>query len=260
MTFTIKPVFIALLGGIVIGGLLVGFAFFLMNGGDEEPQLDTRAAQVDEAPTPAPTATSVPPTHAPSPSVPASTQTPEPRVRSCGEIRATGYESDAERSFFLSSCFSSQQATGPTATPRPANTPAPPAAVAPIGPSEQEVAYRREAQSTVTAFTVRLEQFIAYFDTADFVANPASAANFLLEFSSQVRTFAYEVSINQPVPPRFRQAHDRMIASATALADHLRTSDSIKPAEALQWSDRFSVLGDRFLEDLANYINVVGLK
>jgi hypothetical protein len=229
MTFTIKPVHLAVLAFVLGVAVTAAVALVLAGGSSDEPS----AAAANAGATTAPSATSQPtavPTAAPT-AQPTQPPEPEPQPQPAPQPAAPV-----------------QQAPQPAAQP-PAPTEAAPAAA--TGPTEEELEYRRRVQSLLAAHITRLLQ---YYNTPSM--GPLAD---IQELASIVLNYANAIASVQPVPPRYQQARDRVVSTHLAMRDHMLKIEQItNEAQFIAWLRQFTTLSSSAGAALEDFNLIVG--
>jgi hypothetical protein len=251
--------------GLVVGVVLAGGVALAMSGGSSKPA--TQVAVQATQPPPAtsqpqssnlqPTSTPVPATPVPPPPPPPPPTAPtEPPVRTnCDLIKATGYQSDAERNYFLANCTGAAAAPGPAATVRPAATAVPLAggSAAAVNPDEQR--YRDQAAAQLGYLNAQLAQFY----NGNAASYGATAA--LLQLCTIAGNVANAMDSLQPVPPRFKGVHDEMRSSHVAFRNDCVTITSVSTLGQFNtWLIKFDNGIDRMNSAIDDFDRVVGIQ
>jgi hypothetical protein len=227
VTITLKPVHLVIVA-FVLGILAAGGVAFGMGGGDDDDNGGASAVAqptetpVPPAPTATATATAVPPTATPTPGVvPATEASPAalPDRTECSEIKGTAYRSEAERAWYQRNCEASAAAAGPA--PAPPTSPSDSQPPAPSGPTPEEVEYRGRATVLISANAARLTQFNSQIET-QVLQSFTQFQSTVLEIGSIAGSLADQMPGLEPVPTRFRAAHDQLVSSLIAYRDMAR--------------------------------------
>jgi hypothetical protein len=251
MTIKLAPWHLVLIGALV-GVAVAGGIALAMSGGTDKNQ--TTFAQAPSGPDVAPTVVATlipPPTPVPSPTPPPPPPPPpEPQSRTdCNAIRATGYQTDAERTYFLANCVSSGQAAGPA----PARTATPaPRPVSSVGPTAEEARYRDQAAAQVYFAAARAVQ---YYQTPSY-----GFYSDLLELGSIVLNEANALHAIEPAPPRFLGTHNALIAALLSLHDYCLTVTNVHSlTDYNKWVVGFNARIDVVNGATDDYNRVVGV-
>jgi hypothetical protein len=120
--------------------------------------------------------------------------------------------------------------------------------------TEEEQRYRSKASAQLAYFNARIRQFLQADYSPGFYSD-------LLEVASISDGFINALNGLQPVPPRFKSAHDAMLRAETAFRDYARTGTSLKTvADFRRWYPGLEAAADRADNALATYNQVVGTK
>ncbi len=243
-----------LVAAVVTLGIVVGV--MAMSGGDDAPATENLANVVKEADV-APTPTTIPtpiPTLTPTPPPPPP-PTPAPEVRTCDAIRADPeYRSPEEQAFFRNVCaltpVPGPARTGgqPAAPPAPTQPPA-----GPSGPTVEEQAYTRRASQVNLEYVAKLSQ---YWNTPSL-----GGLNDLYDLSAIALNHANALNAIQPVPARFRPAHDTLVRNLLAFRDHILTIERVSSqSQFITWVGTYERLADNLNTSLAAWQLAVGVQ
>jgi hypothetical protein len=249
--------------GLIVGILGAGGVALALSGGSDKPAAQAVVQPtseptrfIDAAPTSVPpTSTPLPPTQPPPPPPP----TEIPVRTDCAAIRATGYNSDAERNYFLANCTGGN-APAPTARPGGAAPPPPPApAAAPSGPqalTAEEQHYKDQASAQLAYLNAQVAQF-ANGNAASFGSGSAA----ILQFCTLVGNVIPALDNLQPVPPRYKAVHDAMRSTHVKLhADCILFNSGMTSAQIVAWYNKIVVDIDAADGAIDDYSRVVGIK
>jgi hypothetical protein len=247
MTITLKPIHLAIVAAFLAGILIaVGIVFAFDGASKSQPEAPT-AANIDEPPTPSPTAE---PTETPAPTAttePTPEPTAAPEIRSCEEIKADPtYRSPEERDFFQANCLGDNE-------PAPVSNNSPPATTSNSAQATAaEKLYRDRANATL---------IVAASSIQVYATTPSLGAyNDLLTLGTLMRKFAQELDRLPPTPPRFVQVHNALKASLLAIADYILEFQNLHTDnEFYAWLDEYLARFDTFIAALDDYSLVVGV-
>ncbi len=250
--------------GLLIGALTaavtiaVVLGIVVATGGNDSSPPSQVVAAPSVAPTLAatlaPTSTPVPsPAPAPTQPPPAPTEAPPPpppQIRTCAEIRVDpAYRSEEERQFFIQNCVATPRPQSTSAAPQ-ANAPGPPSQA---GPTEEEQAYTRRASQVNLEYTAKLSQ---YWNTPS-----QGGLNDLYDLGAIALNHANAISAIQPVPSRFRGAHDTLIGTLLAFRDHILRINTVgSQSQFLTWLATYERLADTLNVNLVAWQRAVGVQ